>query len=210
MNKAPECRFPARDAMKRARLHLSGRTLTLVLALLFCLTALYAWYLLAVLLSEGLLALVRDPLLLFTLYFAALSIALVALLLPLVAGYVRMAGLIAAQRECELSELFYYFLSPRLWLRGIGVALLLVLALLFWPCFGAAALYAGKETLSFIGAIAAAFRAHCRVRHVLGFWAHMLRHLLFSVLTLGVLWILYYSHHSAVAYFEMVMPPQEQ
>ncbi len=201
----PVRRFPAREAMQRARLHLSGQTVTMVLALLFCLTALYAWYLLSVLLAGALVALLRDALLVFTLYFAVLSLAVVLLLLPLWAGRIRMAGLVAAKRPCELGELFYYFRSPHLWLRGIAVSLLLVLSLLFPPCFGAAALYAGKETLSFGGAMRESFRTRKKLRDVLGFWAHVLRHLVFSVLTLGVLWILYYAHHSAVAYFEMMM-----
>ena len=206
----PVRRFPAREAMKCARAQLGGHTVTMVLALLFCLTALYAWYLLSVLLAGVLVAFLRDALLVFTLYFAVLSLALVLVLLPLGAGYLRMAGLIVARGECELFELFYYFRSLRLWARGIVVSLLCVLSLLVPPLFGVAALFAGKETLSLGGAITAAFRAQIRVRDVLAFWAHILRHLLFSVLTLGVLWIVYYSHHSAVAYFEMLIPKEEQ
>lgn len=210
MQEIPARRFPAREAMHGARACLSGHTVTMVLSLLFCLTAVYAWYLLSVLLATALIALSRDALLVFVLYFAALSITLVGLLLPLWAGRIRMAGLVAAGKACEPRELFYYFCSPRLFLRGVGVMLLCVLSVLFPPCFGAAAFYAGKETLSFGGAIREAFRARIGVRDVLGFWAHVLRHLLFSVLTLGVLWILYYAHHSAVAYFEMVMQPKEK
>ena len=205
MQETPPRRFPAREAMVRARSHLNGHTATMLLALLFCLTAGYGWYLLSILLSGALIEFVRDAMLVFGLYFATLSIAVVAILLPLGAGYLRMAGLVAVERPCELGELFYYFRSPGLWLRGIGVALLCVLSLLCPPCFGAAALYAGKEALGFCGAIGAAVHARVSVRDVIGFWAHVLRHLLFSVLTLGVLWLLYYAHHSAVAYFEMMM-----
>lgn len=210
INEAPVRRFPAREAMQRAREKLGGHTLTLVLSLLFCLTALYAWYLLSVLLAGVLVALVRNAIAVFTIYFAVLSLAVVLVLLPLWAGRIRMAGLVAARLPCELGELFYYFRSPRLWMRGIAVVLLCLLSLLFPPCFGAAALFAGKGTLSLGGAIRESFCADVRVRDVLAFWAHVLRHLLFSVLTLGVLWIVYYAHHSAVAYFEMLMPKEEQ
>lgn len=210
IQEAPVSRFLAREAMLRARASLSGKTVTMVLSLLFCLTAIYAWYLLSVLLATALIALSRDALLVFVLYFAALSITLVGVLLPLWAGRVRMAGLVAAERSCEPRELFYYFRSPRRFLRGIGVMLLLVLSVLFPPCFCAAAFYAGKETLSFGGAIREAYRARIGVRNVLGYWAHILRHLLFSALTLFVLWILYYAHHTTVAYFEMVMLPKEK
>ena len=201
----PVRRSPVKASIDRAREALSGQTLTLTLSLLFCLVALYAWYLLSVLLAGLLVAFSRDALLVFTLYFAVLSVALVGLLLPLWAGRIRMAGLVAAQRPCELAELFYYFRSPRLWMRGIAVALLSVLSLLFPPCFGVAALFAGKGTLSLSGAIRESFCAGVRVRDVLAFWAHVLRHLLFSVLTLGVLWLVYDAHHCAVLYFDLTM-----
>ena len=124
IQETPARRFPAREAMIRARSRLDGHTATMLLALLFCLTAIYGWYLFSILLSGALIEFVRDATLVFALYFATLSIAVVAVLLPLGAGYVRMAGLLVAQMPCELGALFYYFRSPFLWLRGIGVALL--------------------------------------------------------------------------------------
>ncbi len=205
---APPRRSPASQAMQRARAKLGGHTLTLTLSLLFGLTALYAWYLCSVLLAGLLVALISNALLAITLYFAVLTLAVVALLLPLWAGRLRMAGLVAAGRACELCELFYYFRCARCWLRGIGVALLCVLSLICPPLFGAVALYAGKETLTLGGALREAFRTRPRVRDVLGFWVRVLRHVILSALTLGVLWILYYAHHSAVAYFELTMDPK--
>lgn len=205
MPKPPVRRSPVKASIDRARQALSGQTLTLVLSLLFCLTALYAWYLLSVLLAGLLVAFSRDALLVFTLYFAVLSIALVGLLLPLWAGRIRMAGLVAAKRPCELAELFYYFRSPRLFLRGISVMLLCILSLLFPPCFCAAALFAGKETLSFTGAIRTAFCTRGKARAVFGYFVRVLWRLLLGALTLGVLWLVYDAHHCAVLYFDLTM-----
>ena len=199
---------PVRRAMQRAREQLNGHLLSLVLALLFCLVALYAWHLLSVLLGTLLVAVLTDALLAVALYFAVLAIALVALLLPLWAGRARMAGLAGANRPCEPYELFYYFQSARRWLRGIGVMLLFLPSVVCPPLFGAAALYAGKETLTLGGALREAYRTRPRTRDVLGFWAQVLWHAALSALTLGVLWMLYYAHHTAVAYFDLTMDPK--
>ena len=194
------------EAMQRATLRLGGRVLVLLLPLLFLLTAVYALYLFSFLLAGVALTLFPNAALALALYCAVLAVAVIALLLPLWAGRIRMAGLVAAGRECALSALFYYFCSPRLWWRGVCVTLLALLSLLFPPCFGAAALYAGKETLSLCGALREAREGtRGKLLRVLGFYGRVCLHLLLSVLTLGVLWVLYYAHHSAVAYFEMTM-----
>jgi hypothetical protein len=174
------------------------------MALLFCMTALYVGYLCLILFSRLLISFVVNPFLFYTLYFGMLFI-LGVFFLPLWAGRVRMAGLIAAGKPCELCELFYYFRSPLLFLRGIAVMLLFLPCVLFPPFLGAAAFYAGKEALSPLSALREAFRARARLRDVLVFEGRVFWRILLGALTLGVLWILYYSHHSTVAYFEMMM-----
>ena len=207
---APVRRSLAKEAMQRASGRLDDGIVPLLLSLLFCGSVLYALYLVSFLLASLALTLFSNAAVTFALYCAALALATLAFL-PLWAGRIRMAGLVAAGRECALSALFYYYGSPRRFLRGMLVALFCVLSVLCPFFFGAAALYAGKETLSPLAALREAREGtRGRMRAVLGFYARAGLHLIWSVLTLGVLWLLYYSHHTALAYFEMVMEKEEQ
>ena len=205
----PPKNLPARhDALKMARKRAAyalerDALLSLVLAYLFCVTALFALAFAVALLSFFWAPVTYGGMLL---YVAALTFFTVAafcfLLLPLFAGLVRIAGMVAMGATPEKSELFHYFTSWRLWRRGMKIALIWPLALLWPPLFSAPAVATGNEALPIRRAL---FRSRGRLPFsvVLAFWGRVLVRFLLGVLTLGVLWLLYDAHHLAVTYFAL-------
>lgn len=201
----PVRRSYAREAMGRASERLNGCATSLLLSLAFCFVSIYTLCLLSLLLATLALMLLGSVLAAAVLYGVALALTAVVIL-PLWAGRLRMAGLIAVGMDCPLSALFYYYGDARRFLRGIGVVFLFVLGVICPPVFGAAALYAGKETLTFGGALRAAREGtREKMREIFGFYARVAWRFLLGVLTLGVLWFVYDAHRSAVAYFDLTM-----
>jgi TRAP-type C4-dicarboxylate transport system permease small subunit len=83
-------------------------------------------------------------------------------------------------------------------------ALLFFFVYLAGTYFAAVALAIGNESLNLLDCTALAFAASrgrmgCIFRFVMrGVW-----HFLLSVITLGVLWLLYYAHHTSVTYMHL-------
>ena len=200
---------PARTAMQAATKKL-GRgqgLLSLTLALLMALLIAFAVYLFADVFLAVLLGFTALPdIVLACLYYTFLCVGLVLLVIPVLAGRIRMAGMVAMGDSPTLNETFYYLASPRRLLRGIGIGVLWLCSLLFPPVLGAVALAAGNGQISLGGALALAFRRGARYTGAaFRFWLLVLWHLVLSLFTVGVLWLLYYAHHTTVAYFELTM-----
>ena len=197
-------------AMQRASLHLSrgGAALALALTLLFSLLVAFCTYLFAVIAAEvlyGLTDLSANTVDL--IYYVTMVLLFLALALPCFIGRIRMAGLSVAGEAPPLSALFYYYTSPRRWGRSLLIGLIYPFCLLIPPLFPAVALAVGQEHLGVFAALARATHL-CRLRDVLAFLLRVLCHLLLSALTFGVLWILYYAHHTTLGYWELVTAPE--
>ena len=236
-----------------------GALLSLTLAWLFCLVAVFTVYLLAVV-ESGLFArfapafptAAADGL-----CYALIGLLAVFFVLPLFVGRVRMAGLIATGADPLPKSVLYYFSSPRAYGRGIAAGLLyllsfalpvapvtsavigvfalynkvlsvrltfavavLLLVLLLLLCaalallclylsglhFAAVALYTGNGDLPLRRALCMAFacgRRRCGT--VFLFWMDRAWRLILSLLTVGVLWIVYYAHQTALAYWHLTV-----
>ncbi len=204
------------SSCKRARQAAADRLregealITLVMAYLFCVVALFALSFLIAVLAFFLVPL--TPLA--ALWGAVLRggiavIVFVSVLLPLFVGRVRMAGMIAAGRAVTLAELFHYFTSWRLWWRGVRIALLCPLTLLLPPLFSASALAMGNEEMSLCRVLSlSAGRIPFLV--VLSFWGRVLMRFALGLLTLGLLWLLWDVHHTTVTYFALSMQEQAE
>lgn len=200
---------PARTAMQAATKKL-GRgqgLLSLTMALLMAVTIAFAVYLFADVLLAVLLGFTALPeIVLVCLYYAFLGAGLVLLVLPVLAGRIRMAGMVAMGDSPTLNETFYYLASPRRLLRGIGMGVLWLGSVFCLPAFGAVALAAGNDRLSLRNAFCLACKHGVPYTGaILRFWLCAIRHLVLSLLTVGVLWLLYDAHHTTVACFELTM-----
>ena len=205
----PPKRFPlAKRAMQRASLRLSrnGNTLTLALSMLFSVMVAFTTYLFCAVLMEILYGLTMLELAVCDLiYYVALVLSFALLALPLFVGRIRLAGLACAGEGAFLSELFYYYTSPRRFARSLLIGLIYPLCLLVPPFFSAVALAVGRESISPFAALLHSARLwRTRLREVFCFWLRVLWHLILSALTLGVLWVVYYAHHTTMSYWELI------
>ena len=249
----------AASSAASADLGRGGALLSLTLAWLFCLVAVFTVYLLAVV-QSGLFArfapafptAAADGL-----CYALIGVLAVFFVLPLFVGRVRMAGMIATGADPLPKAVFYYFSSPRAYGRGLAAGLLyllslalpiapvtgavigafalydhvfsarlplvvavLLLVLLLLLCvglallclylsglhFAAVALFVGNGELSLPRALRAAFacgRRRCGT--VFLFWMDRAWRLILSLLTVGVLWVVYYAHQTALAYWHLTV-----
>ena len=186
-------------------LQINENLLALIIAYLFCIVALFSASFFMTALSFFWVSVTFRGMLIHWLVDMALWVVLFAfLLLPLFTGRMRMAGMVAAGRAPEKAELFHYFTSLRLWWRGVRIALLWVIVLLRPSHFAAPGLAMGNEELSLSRALSLS-RDRLPGSAVLAFLGRMAVRLLLSVLTLGLLWLLYDAHHSAVTYFALCM-----
>lgn len=206
LQKAPS---PVREALRLATQKL-GRgqgTLALLLTLLLGMMLGFATYLFATVFLQVLFGYTALPAgAMVACYYALLVILFVPLATPVFVGRIRMAGMVARGNDPALCEALYYYASPRRLLRGIGMGVLWIGSIICLPAFGAVALAAGNDQLS----LHRAFCLACKrgvpyTGAILRFWLCTLWHILLSALTLGVLWLLYYAHHTTVAYFELTM-----
>ena len=194
-----------RESLQGARLALQTDEchLAIVITYLFCVTALFALAFAVAPISFFWVPTTYGGMLLYVAVITLFAVsAFCFLLLPLFAGYARIAGMIAMGASPEKSELFHYFSSWRLWRRGMRIALIWPLVLLWPPLFGAPAVAMGNEALPIRRALSL---SHGRVPFsvVLAFWGRVLVRFLLGVLTLGVLWLLYDAHHLTVTYFAL-------
>ena len=199
----------SREAMRLATQKMGrGQGLvSLLLSLLLGMMTVFAAYLFASVLVQVLIGYtsltVRS---LLVIYYVATVCFLLPTAIPLFVGRIRMAGLVAIGREGSLCEALYYYASPRLLMRAMGIGVLWVLSVISLPAFGAVALAVADDDLPLFSALCLACKRG--IHHagaIFKFWLCTLWHLLLSVLTLGVLWLLYYAHHTTVAYFELTM-----
>ena len=202
--------LPARSgALKKTLRHAAcalecGALPSLILAYLFCGTALFAFFFCGALIDFFLIPQTLAGLVaLWGLKISLAALAFVCLLLPLFAGRLRMAGLCAAGKRVVLEDLFYYFTSGRLWRRGVRIALLCPLALLP-PLFSLPALAIGNDAFSLRRA-AALSAGRISLALVFEFWGRVLVRFVLGLFTLGLLWLLYDAHHVPVSYFALVM-----
>ena len=83
-------------------------------------------------------------------------------------------------------------------------ALLFLLIYLSGVYFAAVALAIGNETLSLLDCVLCAFAAsRGRMRCIFCFVMRCIWHFILSVLTMGVLWLMYYAQHTSVAYMHL-------
>lgn len=205
----PKVPSASREAMRLATQKMGrGQGLvSLLLSLLLGMMTVFAAYLFASVLVQVLIGYtsltVRS---LLVIYYVAMVGFLLPTAIPLFVGRIRMAGLVAIGREPTLYEALYYYASPRLLARAMGIGVLWVLSVISLPAFGAVALAVADDDLPLLSALCLACKRGIRHAGVIfGFCLRTLWHLLLSVLTLGVLWLLYYAHHTTVAYFELTM-----
>ena len=117
----------------RAQLSFSHTLPTLIAAFIFCLMVAVGIYMLLYTVVAALLCLSLSDA-----FITGLSIALLILpvtlemllLLPLLYGKLRMAGLIAEGEKPLISAVFYYYTSPCLFLRALRISLGLFLSVL--------------------------------------------------------------------------------
>ena len=249
---------PVRQAEERAfsALGKGGGLLPLILASLFCLLLGFFVYFCAVWLSDILLlATALPPAVILVFCVILASVMILVLLLPTLIGRLRMAGLFAAGERVLAKEVFYYYTSPRAFLRGAWIgatylfalaaplvlaagaflgsfllythvfvalmptvvaavffvlcdlaccALLFLLVYLAGTYFAAVALAIGNESLNLLDCVTRAFAAsRGKMGCIFRFVMRVVWHFLLSLVTLGVLWIMYYAHHGSVAYMSI-------
>lgn len=113
-----------------ARMGKGSNLLYLILSMLLCAVLAYTIYLTSAVVNEVLYAFTLLAVEVIDLICLAwVLLGAICLLLPLLVGRVRMAGMIAAEREVSLTDLFYYFSTGKRYGRGVLLGILYALSL---------------------------------------------------------------------------------
>ena len=104
--------------------------LHMILSMLFCGVLAYTVYLMSAVLGEVLYTAARLPIdTVDSVVLLWILLGICLLLLPLLVGRMRMAGMIAAGQEVVLIDLFYYFSTGKRYRRGVLLGILYTLSI---------------------------------------------------------------------------------